>query len=121
MLYVLEVIERGNRRLKRVAVTVHLRADWTLQQLQEVVGEENSHRYLLHDRNSIFAKHLDELIKALGLRVLKSPPWSPKGSNVPIRETLHHGLSLIDSNARCTNDFRPLLNVGSNKILKLFR
>ena len=80
MLYVFVVIEHGSRRLKRVAVTAHPSADWTLQQLREVVGEENTHRYLLHDRDSIFAKHLDESIKALGLRVLKSPPRSPKAN-----------------------------------------
>ena len=29
---------------------------------------------LIHDWDSIFAKHMDEWIKALGLNVLKSPP-----------------------------------------------
>ena len=82
MLYVFVVIEHGSRRLKRVAVTAHPSADWTLQQLREVVGEENTHRYLLHDRDSIFAKRLDESIKALGLRVLKSPPRSPKVNSI---------------------------------------
>ncbi len=41
MLYVFVVIEHGSRRLKRVAVTAHPSADWTLQQLREVVGEKN--------------------------------------------------------------------------------
>jgi putative transposase len=82
MLYVFVVIEHGSRRLKRVAVTAHPSADWTLQQLREVVGEDNSHQYLLHDRDSIFAKHLDESIKALGLSILKSPPRSPKANSI---------------------------------------
>ena len=82
MLYVFVVIERGSRRLKCVAVTAHLNADWVLQQLREVVGEDNSHQYLLHDRDSIFAKHLDESIEALGLSVLKSPPRSPKANSI---------------------------------------
>jgi putative transposase len=82
MLYVFVVIEHGSRRLKRVAVTAHPSADWTLQQLREVVGEDNAHQYLLHDRDRIFAKHLDESIKALGLRVLKSPPRSPKANSI---------------------------------------
>ena len=76
------VIEHGSRRLKHVAVTAHPSTDWTLQQLREVVGEDNSHRYLLHDRDSIFAKHLDESIKALGLKVLKSQPCSPKANAI---------------------------------------
>ena len=82
MLYVFVVIEHGNRRLKHVAVTAHPSADWTLQQLREVVGEDTSHRYLLHDRDSIFANHLDESIQALGLKVLKSPPRSPKANAI---------------------------------------
>jgi putative transposase len=62
----------------RVDVTAHPGAEWTLQQLREFVGVDHSHRYLLHDRDSIFARHLDESIKALGLKGLKSPPRSPK-------------------------------------------
>jgi putative transposase len=78
MRYVLVVIEHGSRRLVRVDVTAHPSADWVLQQMREVVGVDNANRYLLHDRDGIFAKHLDESIKALGLRVLKSPPRSPR-------------------------------------------
>lgn len=82
MLYVFVVIEHGSSRLKHVAVTAHPSADWTLQQLREVVGEDSSHQYLLHDRDSIFAEHLDESIKALGLIILKSPPRSPKVNSI---------------------------------------
>ena len=82
MLYVFVLIEHGSRRLLRVDVTAHPSADWALQQLREVVGEDNAHRHLLHDRDSIFAKHLDDSIKALGVDVLKSPPWSPKANAI---------------------------------------
>jgi len=78
LLYVFVVIEHGSRRLARVDVTAHPSAAWTLQQLREVVGFEQAHRYLIHDRDSIFAKHLDESIRALGLTVLKSPRRSPR-------------------------------------------
>jgi len=61
----------------------HIRArTWALQQLREVVGKDNAHRHLLHDRDSIFAKHLDDSIKALGVDVLKSPPRSPKANAI---------------------------------------
>jgi transposase InsO family protein len=82
MLYVFVVIEHGSRRLVRVDVTAHPSADWTLQQLREVIGYEDRYRYLIHDRDSIFAKRLDESIKALGLSVLKSPPRAPKANAV---------------------------------------
>jgi transposase InsO family protein len=81
-LYVLVVIEHGSRRLARVEVTAHPTAAWTLQQLREVVGFEHVHRYLIHDRDGIFARHLDESIKALGLSVLKSPPHCPKANAI---------------------------------------
>jgi putative transposase len=82
MLYVFVVIEHGRRRLVRVDVAAHPSADWTLQQLREVVGLDCSHRYLLHDRDRIFAKHLDESVKALGVSVLKSSPRSPKANSI---------------------------------------
>jgi putative transposase len=82
LLYVFVVIEHGTRRLARVDVTAHPSAAWTLQQLREVVGLDHAYRYLIHDRDSIFARHLDESIRALGLSVLKSPPHCPKANAV---------------------------------------
>jgi transposase InsO family protein len=82
VLYVFVVIEHGTRRLKHVNVTAHPSADWTLQQLRQVVGDERVHRYLLHDHDSIFSKHLDGSIKALGLQVLRSPVASPKANSI---------------------------------------
>jgi hypothetical protein len=52
-------------------------ATWTLQQLREAIGLEVRYEYLIHDRDSIFAKHLDESIGRLGVKALKSPPRSP--------------------------------------------
>jgi putative transposase len=82
LLYVFVVIEHVSRRLVRVDVTRYPSAEWTLQQLRDVAGIDHSHRFLLHDRDSIFAKHLDESIGALRLKVLKSPPWSPKANAI---------------------------------------
>ena len=50
--------------------------------MREVVGFDNSQRYLLHDRDSLFARHLDESIGVLGLKVLKSPPRCPKANAI---------------------------------------
>ena len=46
--------------------------------MREVVGFDRAHQYLIHDRDSIFARSLDESIRNLGLTVLRSPPHSPK-------------------------------------------
>jgi putative transposase len=82
MLYVFVVIEHGTRRLAHVNVTAHPSADWTLRQLRAVVGEESRHQYLIHDRDRIFAKHLDDSIRALSIEVLRSPVASPKANAI---------------------------------------
>ena len=76
------VIEHGTRRLAHVNVTANPSADWTLQQLRAVVGEEGAHQYLIHDRDKIFSKRLDESIGALGMKVLRSPIASPKANSI---------------------------------------
>jgi len=78
LLYVLVVIEHRSRRLVHYNVTAHPNATWTLQQLREAVGYEDQYRFLIHDRDGIFSGQLDESIRALGIRVLKSAPHSPK-------------------------------------------
>ena len=82
MLYVFVVIEHGTRRLAHVNVTAHPSADWTLQQLRAVVGEESGHQYLIQDRDKIFARHLDDSIRALSIGVLRSPVASPKANAI---------------------------------------
>ena len=78
MLYVFVVIEHGTRRLAHINVTANPTADWTLLQLREVVVNGGGHRYLIHDRDQIFAKQLDDSIRALGIHVLRSPVVSPR-------------------------------------------
>jgi transposase InsO family protein len=82
LLYVFVVIEHGRRRLAHVGVTNHPTADWTLQQLREVVGDEGAHRYLIHDRDSIFVRYLDNSIRAPGLKVFRTPFRSPKANSI---------------------------------------
>jgi transposase InsO family protein len=76
------MIDHGSRRLVHMNVTPHPTAVWTLQQLREVIAFEDRYRYLLHDRDSIFAEHLDESISRLGLTVLKSPPRTPTANAI---------------------------------------
>ena len=73
LVYVFVVIHHGSRRLLHFNVTANPTAAWTLQQLRQATGFEDAYRYLIHDRDSIFARSLDESIKSFGLRVLKSP------------------------------------------------
>ena len=82
LLYVFVVIEHRSRRLIHCNVTAHPTAAWTLQQLRETVGLEGRYAYLLHDRDSIFATHLDESITRLGVKVLRTPPRSPMANAI---------------------------------------
>jgi len=82
LLYVFVVIEHRSRRLIHCNITAHPSATWTLQQLREAIGFQDQYEYLLHDRDSIFAKHLDESIVKLGVKVLKSPPRTPTANAI---------------------------------------
>ena len=83
MFYVFVVIEHGTRRLAHVNVTAHPSADWTLQQLREVIGDnDRRNKYLIHDRDRIFARHLDDSVRALGVEVLRSPIASAKANSI---------------------------------------
>jgi transposase InsO family protein len=82
MLYVFVVIEHTSRRLLHVNVTAHPTSEWTLQQLREAIPADHSYRFLLHDRDSIFSQQLDQHIRHLGLRVLKTPPRAPQANAI---------------------------------------
>ena len=45
-------------------------------------GIREQYEYLLHDRDSIFSAEAYASIQSLGLRVLKSPPRSPKANYI---------------------------------------
>ena len=70
-------IEIGSRRILHVNVTDHPTAEWTRQQFREFVDGQSGHRYVVHDRDTIFSAKVDEALSAFGLSVLKTPVRSP--------------------------------------------
>jgi transposase InsO family protein len=80
LLYVFVLMEHATRRIVHCNVTAHPTAHWTLQQLREAIPADHGYRFLLHDRDSIFSQPLDQHIRHLGLRVLKTPPRSPQAN-----------------------------------------
>jgi transposase InsO family protein len=82
LLYVFVVIHHGSRRLLHFNLTAYPTAAWTLQQLREAIGFEEGYRYLIHDRDCIFAKALDDSIERLGLKIIKSPICSPTANAI---------------------------------------
>jgi putative transposase len=80
-LYVLVILELGWRRILHCNVTAHPTAEWTLQQFRQTLSGEGPHRFIIHDRDSIFSAELDqELTQCFGVRVLKTPPQSPQAN-----------------------------------------
>jgi putative transposase len=80
LLYVFVLMEQATRRILHVNVTAHPTADWTLQQLREAISADHAYRFLLHDRDSIFSQALDQSVRNLGLKILKTPPRSPQAN-----------------------------------------
>ncbi len=58
LLFVLIILAHDRRRIVHVAVTEHPTAAWTAQQLRNACSEQEAPRYLLHDRDSVFAVSL---------------------------------------------------------------
>src|SRR5712692_2122730 len=80
-LYVLVILELGSRRILHCNVTTHPTAEWTLQQFREAIPDENSYGFVIHDRDAIFSAELDEeLVRGIGVRVLRTPPQSPQAN-----------------------------------------
>jgi putative transposase len=77
MLYVFVVIELASRRLLHVNVTAHPTAQWTMQQFREAIPADHTYRFVIHDRDAIFSKEVDQSVRHMGLRVLKTPVRMP--------------------------------------------
>jgi transposase InsO family protein len=82
LFYVFVVMEHASHRILHANVTAHPTAQWTLQQLREAIPTDHADRFLMHDRDSIFSAQLDQHIRTLGLRVLKTPPQSPQANAI---------------------------------------
>ena len=59
VLYVFVVLEVGTRRILHWNVTDHPTAEWTAQQFRMVVSGDRSHRFVIHDHDSIYSEGVD--------------------------------------------------------------
>jgi putative transposase len=80
VVYVFVVLEVGTRRIVHWNVTEHPTADWTIQQFRTVMTPETSHRFVLHDRDGIYAAGVDRAIASMGRRVLTTPVRAPQAN-----------------------------------------
>ena len=80
LLYIFVVLEVGTRRILHWNVTDHPTAEWTAQQFRMAVPGDQSHRFVVHDRDSIYSESVDRTIAAMGLTVLKTPVRAPQAT-----------------------------------------
>jgi transposase InsO family protein len=79
-LYVFVIMEIGSRKILHCNITSSPTSQWTQQQLREAIDCDHQYRFLIHDRHSIFNNDLDETVKRLGLRPLRTPIRSPQAN-----------------------------------------
>jgi len=73
-------MEVGTRRIRHWNVTEHPTAEWTAQQGRMVISGDEPHRFLIHDRDSVYSEALDRTIASLGVTILKTPVRSPQAN-----------------------------------------
>jgi putative transposase len=80
VLYVFVVLEVGSRRILHWNVTAHPTAEWTSQQFRMSVRGDQAHRFVVHDRDTIYSEGVDRTIEAMGLVVLRTPVRAPQAN-----------------------------------------
>jgi transposase InsO family protein len=85
LLYGLFVIEHGRRRILHFNVTAHPTSEWIMQQLREAFPDSPPYRYVIMDRDSKFNGEVIELLKATGLKPVRTSVRSPWQNGVAER------------------------------------
>ncbi len=77
LLYVFVAIEIGSCRIVHCNGTEHPTSEWTTQQFREFLAFDHPYRFVIHDRDAIFAPSVDRTLKGFGIHVLKTPARTP--------------------------------------------
>jgi len=77
LLYVFLVLRHERREIVHFNATYHPTAEWTAQQIAEAFPFDTAPRYLLRDRDSIYAARFRSRVKSLGIEEVPTAPRSP--------------------------------------------
>jgi putative transposase len=82
-IYVLFFISLARRRIEYIASTSNPDGRWVTQQARNFfmrLGEENSFRFLIHDRDTKFNHAFDEAFRTEGIKVIRTPIQAPNAN-----------------------------------------
>ncbi len=77
LLFVFVVLSLERRKLLHINVTAHPTAQWTAQQMAEAFPWETTARYVIRDRDRIYATEFRRRVAGLGLHEVPIAPRSP--------------------------------------------
>ena len=74
-------MEVGTRKIIQLNVTTHPTAECTLQQFREAIPYKHDYRFVIVDRDTKFSEDRRKSVRAMGVRVLRTPAFAPQANS----------------------------------------
>jgi putative transposase len=107
LVYVFLVLEIGSRRILHWNGTEHPTAEWTAQQFRSFQNGDEPYQFVVHDRDDVCSAAVDDAVRSMNIRVLKTPACVPQANafcerliGTARRECLDHLIPLTERHLR---------------------